>query len=217
MHTAKTKYQIDNTPFINIICIFPTTKERSIIISAMSELEVTAPKSNRGSLFTPEQSRSEEDNDVSMKSEVGGKELQIAGLPPVLPVCPVECLHRCGHCSHLCEHHCDQIVRRCPVSQTVAVLAVKGGDTVDKLNSDSSTLSTCPPTKKGSEWIKLNVGGTCFQTTRTTLCSDHNSFFYRLCQEDNFLKSDKVKFVLISDIFYNNLFQTSYRMKMAPI
>lgn len=184
----------------------------------MSELEVTAPKSNRGSLFTPEQSRSEEDNDVSMKSEVGGKELQIAGLPPVLPVCPVECLHRCGHCSHLCEHHCDQIVRRCPVSQTAAVLAVKGDDMVDKLtiNSDT-TLSTCPPTKKGSEWIKLNVGGTCFQTTRTTLCSDHNSFFYRLCQEDNFLKSDKVCFDFLLSSSQKSFFFELYRMKTAPI
>lgn len=42
------------------------------------------------------------------------------------------------------------------------------------------------------EWIKLNVGGQHFLTTRTTLCKDPKSFFYRLCQEDSNLASDKV-------------------------
>ncbi len=44
------------------------------------------------------------------------------------------------------------------------------------------------------EWVKLNVGGTMFMTTRTTLCRDPKSFLYRLCQEDPDLNSDKVKF-----------------------
>ena len=43
-----------------------------------------------------------------------------------------------------------------------------------------------------SEWISLNVGGQLFLTTRTTLCRDPKSFFYRLCKEDNNLASDKV-------------------------
>lgn len=42
-----------------------------------------------------------------------------------------------------------------------------------------------------SEWIRLNVGGHHFLTTRTTLCRDPKSFFFRLCQEDNNLASDK--------------------------
>lgn len=43
-----------------------------------------------------------------------------------------------------------------------------------------------------SEWVRLNVGGQHFLTTRTTLCRDPKSFFFRLCQEDNKLASDKV-------------------------
>ena len=127
---------------------------------------VTAPKSR--SLFTAEQSRSEEDNDISMKSELGTKDGQ---LPPVVTSL-AECLHRCSHCSHVFEHQCDQ---HC--TSTIK----------EELNQQQ-----CDSSQAKNEWIKLNVGGTCFQTTRTTLCSDRNSFFYRLCQEDNFLKSDKV-------------------------
>ncbi len=41
-------------------------------------------------------------------------------------------------------------------------------------------------------WVKLNVGGTMFMTTRTTLCRDPKSFLYRLCQDDPDLNSDKV-------------------------
>lgn len=43
------------------------------------------------------------------------------------------------------------------------------------------------------EWIKLNVGGTRFITTRTTLSKDTNSFFYRLIQDENDLQTDMVR------------------------
>lgn len=43
------------------------------------------------------------------------------------------------------------------------------------------------------EWIKLNIGGQYFLTTKTTLCKHEQSFFYRLCQndDDNSLPTDK--------------------------
>lgn len=47
--------------------------------------------------------------------------------------------------------------------------------------------------KHDSKWVKLNVGGTCFLTTKTTLSRDPNSFLSRLILEDSDLISDKVR------------------------
>lgn len=47
------------------------------------------------------------------------------------------------------------------------------------------------------QWVKLNVGGTYFLTTKTTLARDPNSFLYRLIQEDSDLISDKVRTFLV--------------------
>ncbi|XP_029442969.1 BTB/POZ domain-containing protein KCTD17 [Rhinatrema bivittatum] len=45
----------------------------------------------------------------------------------------------------------------------------------------------CPPQQtchgRGSKWVRLNVGGTVFITTRQTLCREQKSFLCRLCQE----------------------------------
>ncbi|XP_025016914.1 BTB/POZ domain-containing protein KCTD5 [Tetranychus urticae] len=42
-----------------------------------------------------------------------------------------------------------------------------------------------------NKWVRLNVGGSIFMTTRSTLCRDPKSFLYRLCDEDPSLGSDK--------------------------
>lgn len=58
--------------------------------------------------------------------------------------------------------------------------------------SDSKTLTAKMSSK--DEWVKLNVGGTVFLTTKTTLCREKGSFLARLCQEDPDLPSLKVFF-----------------------
>ncbi|XP_007421077.1 BTB/POZ domain-containing protein KCTD17 [Python bivittatus] len=46
-----------------------------------------------------------------------------------------------------------------------------------------------PPSSRG-KWVRLNVGGTVFLTTRQTLCREQKSFLCRLCQGEE-LQSDR--------------------------
>ncbi|XP_055780269.1 BTB/POZ domain-containing protein KCTD5 isoform X2 [Salvelinus fontinalis] len=66
---------------------------------------------------------------------------------------------------------CGSVYRRCLTHST-------GG----KTQSTSNGVS---------KWVRLNVGGTYFLTTRQTLCRDPKSFLYRLSQADPDLDSDK--------------------------
>lgn len=54
--------------------------------------------------------------------------------------------------------------------------------------------------KSGKKWVRLNVGGTYFISTKQTLCRDPKSFLCRLCQEDPDLDSDKVRRQLLSQV-----------------
>lgn len=62
----------------------------------------------------------------------------------------------------------------------------------DHSNSVGSSEERNGTSAKKTEWVRLNVGGRNFVTTRTTLCRDPKSFFSRLCREDGDLTSDKV-------------------------
>lgn len=42
------------------------------------------------------------------------------------------------------------------------------------------------------DWVKLNIGGTVFMTTKTTLCRHPNSFLARMLDNDPELPSLKV-------------------------
>ncbi|XP_054454946.1 LOW QUALITY PROTEIN: BTB/POZ domain-containing protein KCTD2 [Anoplopoma fimbria] len=67
-----------------------------------------------------------------------------------------------------------------------------GGRSVFGFPARSSPSSPSEPGEKpGSRWVRLNVGGTYFITTKQTLCRDPKSFLFRLCQEDPDLDSDK--------------------------
>ncbi|KAG8235956.1 hypothetical protein J437_LFUL016278, partial [Ladona fulva] len=57
-------------------------------------------------------------------------------------------------------------------------------------NSHEAKDNNGPP-RSSNLWVRLNVGGTYFLTTKTTLCRDPNSFLFRLCQEDSDLISDR--------------------------
>lgn len=60
-------------------------------------------------------------------------------------------------------------------------------------NAANSLENQNLPVNNGNkQWVKLNVGGTYFLTTKTTLARDPNSFLFRLVQEDSDLDTDKV-------------------------
>uniref|UniRef100_A0A8L8JUE6 BTB domain-containing protein n=1 Tax=Heligmosomoides polygyrus TaxID=6339 RepID=A0A8L8JUE6_HELPZ len=71
------------------------------------------------------------------------------------------------------------------------------GSVSGSLHSRQQTLDTSSPLPRRdlnsttSNWIRLNVGGKIFQTTRDTLMRVPGSFLYRLCQDDKRLPSVK--------------------------
>uniref|UniRef100_A0A4W5QAH9 BTB domain-containing protein n=1 Tax=Hucho hucho TaxID=62062 RepID=A0A4W5QAH9_9TELE len=74
-------------------------------------------------------------------------------------------------------------------------MAENSSDTCGSVYRRCLTHSTGEKTQSTSngvsKWVRLNVGGTYFLTTRQTLCRDPKSFLYRLSQADPDLDSDK--------------------------
>ncbi|XP_041363810.1 BTB/POZ domain-containing protein KCTD5-like [Gigantopelta aegis] len=54
----------------------------------------------------------------------------------------------------------------------------------DSVPETDSKVTVKENKARKNEWVKLNVGGTIYMTTRTTLGRDHKSFLYRLVQDD---------------------------------
>ena len=69
---------------------------------------------------------------------------------------------------------------------------------IEEINVVSNNIFCC----RKNDWIRLNVGGKVFMTTRTTLCKDPQSFLYRLCQDEPDLNSDKVIFKFHTNFIY---------------
>ena len=59
-------------------------------------------------------------------------------------------------------------------------------------NTDMCKICQQNASNCNKNWVRLNVGGKIFVTTRTTLCKDPQSFLFRLCQDDPNLETDKV-------------------------
>ncbi|TNN28261.1 BTB/POZ domain-containing protein KCTD17 [Liparis tanakae] len=70
-----------------------------------------------------------------------------------------------------------------------------GGGTTEAGGTASQSIgngSVINPTGgNNGKWVRLNVGGTVFLTTRQTLLKEQTSFLYRLCQQQD-LHSDTV-------------------------
>ena len=64
--------------------------------------------------------------------------------------------------------------------------------------ADSNGEEQKPPLAPLAAWIRLNVGGTVFATTVTTLAKDPDSFLHRICRTDDNLDSHKVSFLKIT-------------------
>ena len=61
-------------------------------------------------------------------------------------------------------------------------------------SNGETSLSLSSSIKKETEWVRLNIGGQYFVTTKTTLCKNAHSFFFKLLQDNPSvgLTTDKV-------------------------
>ncbi|XP_065255415.1 BTB/POZ domain-containing protein KCTD17 isoform X1 [Emys orbicularis] len=72
-------------------------------------------------------------------------------------------------------------------------MRMEGGEETQAPERVSLTWESHPPQPANSsraKWVRLNVGGTVFLTTRQTLCREQKSFLCRLCQGEE-LQSDQ--------------------------
>lgn len=70
----------------------------------------------------------------------------------------------------------------------------------DPVDEDQSGSEMKHHVTSRDDWVKLNIGGTVFMTTISTLSREKGSFLYRLCQDGTDLPSLKVS---LFDFFKN--------------
>ncbi|KAM6092818.1 BTB/POZ domain-containing protein KCTD17 isoform 5-T7 [Theristicus caerulescens] len=69
-------------------------------------------------------------------------------------------------------------------------MRMEGGEEMQGAVGLHCTWDIPPPPGTQGKWVRLNVGGTIFLTTRQTLCREQKSFLCRLCQGEE-LQSDR--------------------------
>lgn len=70
-------------------------------------------------------------------------------------------------------------------------MASEHGNELEEAHYNDASGPSVSTGTRNKQWVRLNVGGSYFLTTRTTLCRDPKSFLFRLCQNDPDLNSDK--------------------------
>ncbi|XP_064011386.1 BTB/POZ domain-containing protein KCTD17 isoform X3 [Pogoniulus pusillus] len=69
-------------------------------------------------------------------------------------------------------------------------MRMEGGEEMQGAAGLRCAWDIAPPAGTPAKWVRLNVGGTVFLTTRQTLCREQKSFLCRLCQGEE-LQSDR--------------------------
>ena len=96
--------------------------------------------------------------------------------------------HGCHHNSNNNNNNNNNKDSEAGESATSASTTPSGG-TVSQSMCNGSVIN--PNGGNNGKWVRLNVGGTVFLTTRQTLLKEQTSFLYRLCQQQD-LHSDTV-------------------------
>lgn len=91
------------------------------------------------------------------------------------------------HPGRLCTHTRPQTTQN--AAMTTVTLHENGMD-LGHTNGCPATSPTSAKNGSAKQWVRLNVGGQIFLTTKTTLSRDTNSFLARLIREDEELISD---------------------------
>lgn len=88
-----------------------------------------------------------------------------------------------------------------PLTNGFVASATPAATLANAFASDPNSPIDVGSVSNGGQWIRLNVGGTHFLTTKTTLSRDPKSFLCRLVQDDTDLISNKVSLILIHSNF----------------